>query len=363
MRKRLSERISPLMGWHVVSVVWLALAVQLGGMSAFRAVTHSGMAQTFDFGDVPFLRFCNRSYAVVYWLALGLGAGLVVALGAACHWLCEGGLLAALRSLRRAPRQARLALGLLVTVALFVVLGLVASRYSLVEDALAPDLEPTGPIDWLLVALAPAGACLLVALTVSHSRQGRPSDVPLRPEPVSVPTRLGTVYLLGVGAVIVYALLDHLEFWSPAANGGYDYTPYFLGDEIASANLVLYSTSLLFASIAAVAGCVGYLVFRRLSRRGRESGVAMGVSDCWRQAFLLALFWSFALGAPWQLKLLPEIRAENGWIMPAMVLSVLAAALAPAPAIIGRIIARPLRVKPLGNWPIPTLLRGVEERK
>ena len=48
-----------------------------------------------------------------------------------------------------------------------------------------------------------------------------------------------------------------------------------------------------------------------------------------RLAWLLAGLWVFLLGVPWQIKVLDELKAEDGWIVPALVFSTLFAGLVP----------------------------------
>ncbi|HUT10371.1 MAG TPA: sulfatase-like hydrolase/transferase [Thermoguttaceae bacterium] len=329
MKKRPLDIASPLMGWHGLSLLWFALVVLLGLLTCFRRLKSAGIANMFQFDDVPLLRFFDTHYGYLYWALPAVGFALLLPI-ALTYWRLH-------RQSRPAAEEARWAdrrrfwiyTGLIASVVAFVGLGMLASRYSYSGESSIPDLEPTGVIDWILVVLSWAAAYLMTRAIGARDAEDSGVQFRLRRQKPGLPIRLGTAYLLGCASVFIYAALDHLEFWDPRGNGGYDYRPFFREGEIPTANLVLYSTSLLFATVAALGGCACQLVFHRISRRGSRTGLAMTTDDCRRQAVLLSLTWSGVLGIPWQIKILEEIRAEEGWLLPGVVLVFSAAALLP----------------------------------
>ncbi|GAB4161120.1 MAG: hypothetical protein Tsb009_38470 [Planctomycetaceae bacterium] len=157
------------------------------------------------------------------------------------------------------------------------------------------------------------------------------SSFSIQPAPVSsVVLRNGWAYLLGSGALFIYAWRAHAKFWNPDANGGYVYKQFFLEHELPQAHLVLYSTSVLFASVAALAGCVVLHVVRRFSHEKNPAVSMTPLGEARRLAFLLAGSWAIALMVPWQVKLMPEIRSEEqGWVFPVVTLLFTVAALSP----------------------------------
>jgi len=328
MKKRPLDTVLPLMGWHCLSLLWFALVVLLGLLTCFRRLKSAGIANMFDFKDVPLLQFFDTHYHYLYWVLAGMGVALLLALAFICrgHGRRTG---SANEGVGGTTGRPWTCVALIASVATFVGLGLLASRYSFLGESSIPDLESTGVIEWILVVLSWVTAYLITRTIAPQENWGSDEQFPLRRQKPGLPIRLGTAYLLGCASVFIYAALDHLEFWDPQRNGGYDYRPFFREGEIPSANLVLYSTSLLFASVAALGGCACQLVFRRISRWESKSELALTTGDCRRQAVLLSLTWSGVLGIPWQVKILEEIRAEQGWLLPGVVLVFSAAALLP----------------------------------
>ncbi|MCA9073028.1 MAG: hypothetical protein KDA84_29100, partial [Planctomycetaceae bacterium] len=123
--------------------------------------------------------------------------------------------------------------------------------------------------------------------------------------------------------------MEHQKFWDKTQNGGYDYGHYFQAGEIEQANWLFYSTSLLFATLAALAGCAAFVGLRILSKRESAQGQFFTRTDACRQAMVLAGFWAAALTIPWEVKILPEIIANDGWILPAISLGLPSAGMMP----------------------------------
>ena len=55
--------------------------------------------------------------------------------------------------------------------------------------------------------------------------------------------------------------MAHRKFWNQKENSNHDYTIYFAEGELHDADLVLHSTSMAFASLAALGGCLWFGVF------------------------------------------------------------------------------------------------------
>lgn len=310
---RLAELFSPCLCWCYLALAWGISTALSGSMLAFRSVKTSGVAEMIQFETIPLLAFVDRHYVLLYRLALG--ASGIFLLGAGIE--------------RTTARSGRAGAALLVAATTASGLGFYLNRVTAVSEAGSPELLTPGAVDWLLLVLMVAAA-LLFPLGLRRLTQGLAGFAPTsNSSPTRLATSLSAVYLLSVAAVLVYALMDHLAFWAPERNGGYDYARFFKPGERVQADLVLYSTSMLFASIAALVGCACCLVFRCASRSGLAQNAELTPGDCFRQALAVGGVWATVLMVPWQVKLYPEIRTEGAWILPAGVLLLTGAALLP----------------------------------
>lgn len=318
--------------WSYVALTWFIFVIFAGVLFAFRCLKTSSFADALHIENFAVLKAVDSHYHHLY-LAMG-ACGFVALLGTA------------LLLFKRLRERYPLALLLMLVVA--VILSLITARYTFVTaDAAAnseiqgwlqelwpqnggsPQLLPTGRLDWLNL-LAICGAAMLFLPAMKPLAEGLEADSTQQPESGDrLSVRLALVYLVSSAAVLVYAVNEHLKFWNSNLNGGYNYRPFFQPSEYVQADLVLYSTSVLFASVAGLAAASAYLTFRVLTRKGLRSGTEFTPTDCMRLAVAGSLFWSATLMAPWQVKLLPEISAEKAWIMPASILGLTAAALAP----------------------------------
>ena len=154
-----------------------------------------------------------------------------------------------------------------------------------------------------------------------------------------MPWRYPITFVFGASSAFLYALADHIAFWQPALNGGHHYGRFFLEGETTQANMVLYSTSMLFASLVglvAVSCRVGLreLCVNESGRLGRWCP-AQG-----RLAFMVTLLWAMSLGWPWMLKLWPEIQREGVWILPFATTSYLIAILIGPISMASNLLAR-----------------------
>jgi arylsulfatase A-like enzyme len=367
MKRRVLELVSAAMRWHLFALTWLLLLVACAVLIVFRGIKNSSVAQMIQFQDVPLLHWFNQNYASVYDLAAVTAGTLVLVQSLVCFLVVRRAMVLEEAGLRNVPGGVR---GLAITgwgawlaSLLLATATLVASDYVSPEDGTSVIVPPTRPLDWLAVVAAGAGGVLLVqwiarlwddrlpldetlGTTADQAGMAPPLDTsPLAEDEASVqPARgwgtalvaLGVVYLLCCASIVVYAWRDHVRFWDIKENGGFDYGRFFLPEESAQADLVLYSTSLLFASIAASLGCLAYLALRWLVRSRHRQGTS-GVA---RLALLVALVWAVVGGVPWQARLWPEIRAENGWIMPAVILVFSVAGLAPLILVSGLMLRR-----------------------
>ncbi len=308
----LSRRLSV---WAFISWFWLANLLALAVMIGFRGIKTSGIAQTFEFDDVPLLHQLDLNYPWLMWTMLGTGS--VVGL-----FLLLGGF-----SARRENRQ--FPLSLLVRCIFTWGLGLFACRFGQTEAGLGVDIQPVGFLDWLTLLFGCSAAWSLSDWMARETRRPDLPEVPRNPELEHAAVRISVIYLLGCASVAVYAFREHAKFFQSGQNGGYDYRPFFRAGEIEQANWLFYSTSLLFATLAALGGCAAYLALKFLSRGEQKKPSFFTATDCRRQALVLAAFWSAALTVPWEVKILPEIIANDGWILPAVSLGFISAGLMP----------------------------------
>lgn len=320
------------MAWHVSALVWLLAVSGFGALAIFRAVMHSSISDLFEIRDVPALDFLDTNYSQLYWLVAGLGAFIIAFFWQACRmWGSVSVQRTSLSSKLLGPYEWNPRK--LISVAcpiVFVTASLLASWPP--SDGETASVNPTGWLDWISVAAVICTTIMLGRLICGTSEVDDSDHVAL--ESTKHPAfRYGIIYLLCALAVFVYAIWEHKDFWDPATNGDYEYKRFFAGeDEISQANLVLYSTSILFASIAGWLGCAGRVAIRTIlpgqcDQSGLRAVISLGESR--RLSWLLASLWAFLLGVPWQIKVLAEIKAENGWILPALVLSTMLAGLVP----------------------------------
>jgi arylsulfatase A-like enzyme len=320
----------PLLVTHFLSLPWMLWIILLASLVVFRGVFTADMAAAIDVKDIPLFKFCVDYYGTIYWGTMALG-GLHVVLSLLVYRDSLG-----VDPLRRTSMTSA-ALKLSIGSTLILLLSAIGCRYQ--AGATSDDLilQGTNLWDWALVLLVPA-ATHWVLVVISHADDDDDTaavvPAPLRIAPAGVVTRLGLIYLLGCAAVLAFAVEDHYRFWDPELNNNYHYRQFFASEaEVDQAKLVFVSTSLLFASLAAVAGCAGWLVLRLASRNGKtldsDSNADSNAAALRRQVLVIAALWAIVLMVPWQVKLRDEIVAEQGWIMPAVTLLFTIAALSP----------------------------------
>jgi Sulfatase len=337
MKRNWRKLVSPLTAWYVVGLLWFAQVLLAMLLIVFRSVKTAGIAGAIQFDDVPILRWFDTQYTELYqyFVAGGLAVAAVF-IGMTWRGCRMGNPLS--RQRRRVwGRSEWSAVAGVASFAVFTATSL-AACYPLSDEAGPDAVQAISWVDWLALASLAACGWVLPAIVTRASQSAKPDFVPelRRQMPTSRIIRNGGVYLLGCGVVLAYAANDHLKFWDPQANGGYDYRPFFREGEIATANLVFYSTSILFASIAVIAACAVISLFRSAialddsPRDGTADDEGRGV------ALLSAFAWSAMLSLPWQIKIWPEIEAERGWILPAATVVLTAVAILPL-LLVGRL--------------------------
>lgn len=312
MRQRVKDLFSPATAWYLTALAWLAFCGVAALLLAYRCVTHSIFADLIDFRNVPILDSVQRSYET--WYLTGVACG-------AFAWFAQAPFY---RSLIR--RWEGWGLWMFSGAAVLTT-GIIAQAVTPASGTTLATVRAIDAWDWFVLALGVAAAVCFLRAVNPLSRDAREDEDATRAGAAQgrlapLAPRLATIYLLCVAAVFVYALYDHLKFWDPARNGGYHYDKFFAAGELPTAHLVLYSTSLVFASLAALVACGGYVAYRYLTRPGPSS-------DGRRLAAAVAASWALALMLPWEVKLFTEIRAEGAWILPAGLVGLAFAGLAP----------------------------------
>lgn len=290
--------------WYLFALLWSTTVTGVGLLIVYRAISHASISELIDARDVPLLDFMGRNYRSVVLGTLGIGA-----------------VTAFLNLAVAAGRWTRITLG----ICWLIVLGGngYASRFYYETDSVLPTTYPISESDWwslmgigLLSLILTSGLiqCLLGGLANSRPEQFGLSAT--YRSPLGQVFRICGVFLAGLIAVASHGLYEHIEFWDTEANGGYEYERFFAGaEEIEQATHVLLSTSLLFASFAALIGVAGYIVLRLIQRSLEQN---YRVSPGWIMIItaVSALTWTLSLHVPWQLRLWTEIQAERGWILP-----------------------------------------------
>jgi hypothetical protein len=333
MKNKIRPRGWSLGRWYLLSAVWLVLVVLLGLLTLFRAIMTAGVAHFFQVGDVPLLRFFEAHYRLLLWSTVGVAGVFLAGLTAASCALARWPIRSPWEGLCSRSVRCRVATWLPITAGLFVIIGLVECRCGDSQGLNVLGLRAPGVLGWLIVLLAALSGWLMTSAAVLN-----PRAFPRRSDSGGShgqrwAVRLAAVYLLGVAAILVEAAWAHWKFWHSEFNGGFDYARFFAAGEIPDANIVFFSTSTTFVSLAALAGCCWFAIFGWLVPAARLRGATVTRRDCRRIAALLAGIWTIALGAPWQIKILADIRDERGWILPAVIFVFLAAGLAPLIAV------------------------------
>lgn len=327
---------------QIGALAWFCHVMLAAALVVFRAIKTAGIAGAFQFDDVPLLRHFDAHYGGYYELLALTGAGTVTGWIAGLWWRLQPGIPLQRGWVAGLTKPRRAAVGCAIALFLFEACVLTAC-FPLGEfDAAVSSVQPIAALDWAAVAALAVWAWLSPAALTAAVPRAAPvprGDAPGRWSNWIV--RNGGFYLLGSLAVFLYALQDHLKFWDPEANGGYNYRPFFAEGEIEQAELVMYSTSVLFASLAAIGACALIGAFRwTLRSSGRSQAETpnplpptlkdpLGRDDGRLFTLLAALSWAAMFSIPWEIKIWPEIAAERGWILPAVTLVFAVAGLAP----------------------------------
>lgn len=285
------ERVS----WHAAAVIWAAFVGLWVALMCYRAFMRSSLATLLESKDVPFLAYMDQWFPAY---ALGCAALGVACLALACGYLWGE---------RRSRARQLLAGGSVLAV------GLCAITLRHTKSAAgALEVSNTGVWDWLLLATFLA----LPWLASRCAAEGRARELSPRPRPIAedpYPYALALLYLLSVLVIGGLAMDEHRVLWDSNSNGGYNYLRFFAGpEEAALADRVLYSTSLLFGSLAAGLALLAQLAYRLSAQREGE--------DRWpalrRRCLLVALGLCLIATLPWMAKASREIRGEANYFFP-----------------------------------------------
>lgn len=280
---------------------WAALVATMVLLTSFRAFSTSHIAGFIDIDDVAALRLAKVHYGLLWRILLALGVAYF-------------GTLAAFLDFRFKRRAAP---ALAATAAFLVIATLIAGQ-NVPGGGGEVSLKSIFWLDWAGLGAAILGtwlqAHLILACDNENRLSGRCAATPHSPD------RIALAYLLCSATALFYSAVSHTTFWYPALNSGKNYGRFFLPTQRAQAALVFFSTSALFASLAAVFGITILAVLGRFCRNGplREGG---SPHSHLRRAVLLGLAWSVIMMFPWQIQLLPEISLDQSWIFPAATLA------------------------------------------
>jgi len=280
---------------------WAALVSLMVLLTAFRAFSTSQIVGFIDIDDVLALRLATVHYGLLWRIFLALGVAYFGTLAAFLDFRFKG---------RAAPALA-------ATAAFLVIATLIAGQNAAGGGG-AVSLKSIFWLDWAGLGAAMLGtwlqAHLILACDNERRLSGRGAAAPHSLD------RTALAYLLCSATALCYSAVSHAAFWYPALNSGKDYGRFFLPLERAQAALVFFSTSALFASLAAVFGITVLTVLGWFCRGGAARAGASPHGHL-RRAVLLGLAWSVIIMVPWQIQLLPEISLDHSWIFPAATLA------------------------------------------
>jgi hypothetical protein len=272
---------------------WSLFALLAALLTGCRLLMSSELVSMLETDDVPAISFFKENLQSLAYLVV-TGSGL-------CLLMC-------VRMYRRWGTSWR---GLSLWFALMVCGGLTGweAIWALTDAAGFEKTKPGTILDWLRVLAFPVSSCLLLAMT--GGRNWDSEEQTSR----DTPWFYVVTFVLGSLSAFVYALADHVAFWKPAWNGDHHYERFFQDGETMSANLVLYSTSLLLASLVGTSAVIFRLTFRWLCVR--ESGrIGRWCPAQGRQALAVSVIWAISLSWPWLSKLWPDVASERAWILP-----------------------------------------------
>lgn len=278
------ERVS----WHAAAVIWAFFVGGWGGLMLYRAFMRSSLAKLLESKDVPFLAHLDQWFGTYAWGCISLG-GLVTAL-ALGHWW----------GARQRLQRRLLGAGCLVA----TILAGITLRYSKSAEGLL-QVSDTGLVDWLFLA---AVLAICAAGALCRAEEGRAELLARTARPGREPWAYAAplLYALGVLVIAWVAVGEHEKLWDYQRNGKFDYVQFFAPGELEIANRVLYSTSLLFGSVAAGAALVVQGLFRLTAAREDQ--------DRWpalsKRCLLATGCLTFVATVPWMAKVSREIRGE-----------------------------------------------------
>ena len=278
---------------HVWATSWPIFTVLAALLTGYRIVMSADISSMLETNDIPALLFFQTHLEK-------LAIGVTVTSGI-CLFSCG--------CLYRKLGTTWAGLSLWITMATCGVLAGVDAIWALTDRVSFEMTKVTSFLDWTRIAAFPVAGLLFLTMSGGRNWDGEERISKDRP------WRYQLTFVFGALSAFLYALVDHIAFWSPSLNGGYHYGRFFLEGEITQANTVLFSTSMLFASLVGMGAILCRVGFRGFCVH--ESGrLGRWCPAQGRQAMVVTLLWSFSLSLPWLLKLWPEIQGEGAWILP-----------------------------------------------
>lgn len=289
-----SETKVELLGVVCVAVfLWCLFSFNGLALVTIKSINGSMVAQLIDLDDIPILRMMVLNALQGWLLLIVFGLAYLVLLIKAVP---KG------NPLKRATLL--LASGLLLSA---VVAGFPATEPLPFELAFDPS-------SWIVLILAIATA--MVQMRMLLSMFDHMDKAPAIQQKRSNTFRIGLAYLLATSAIMTYGFSVHVLFWLPSFNGGHDFARFFEPSELISANFVMFSSSVLFASCAAMLATFVWWLLGELGKPISVRVIRSPARVVFREALAIGLIWAVALVGPWQLRLLPEILVDQNWLFP-----------------------------------------------
>ena len=287
--RRVTLVFALLLSSHLILATWVI---------SFRGTMHTGLMQLIDLDEIPMVYHAFHNYELIYGLCFGLGT-VVLVLSLFTHWPLR--------------RQKPWTESIQIIFALSLVLLAYASAFQRHEDEL--HIDGIQWIDWLYtVFILPFAYVSLKALLGKQ-----PVLKTVAPPRLSqrVLLRKAMIFMISCIAILFSSVPLHFQFWDYVGWGDfthYDVIP--LADKW-NANLVLYSSSVLFASFIGLLVVAGHAVYQKLLSNRHEA--TPSIAQVLPVSVFMAFCWTAPVVWPVMAKMWPEIQDEQGWIFPVLV--------------------------------------------